>query len=142
LPPIPPYVDDWTIVSVHAITEPVTLHGMTPHLHLRGKSMRYTLVLPDGREEILLNVPKYDFNWQVYYELETPKSIPAGSKIVVTTVFDNSLKNPYNPAPQNAVYWSDQSWDEMYSPQVRMTLDARDLRKTGELTLTPHRQEQ
>ena len=142
LPPIPPYVDDWKVVSVHAITEPVTLHGMTPHLHFRGKSMKYTLVLPDGREEILLNVPKYDFNWQVYYELETPKAIPAGCKIVVTTLFDNSLKNPYNPAPQNSVYWSDQSWDEMYSPQVRMTLDNRDLRKTGELTLTPNRQQQ
>jgi hypothetical protein len=142
LPPIPPYVDDWKVVSVHAIAEPVTLHGLTPHLHLRGKSMMYTLVWPDGREEILLNVPKYDFNWQVYYELETPKRIPAGSKIVVTTLFDNSAKNPYNPAPQNTVYWSDQSWDEMYSPQVRMTLDLRDLRKTGELTLTPNRRQQ
>ena len=142
LPPIPPYVDDWKVVSVHAITEPVTLHGLTPHLHLRGKSMKYTLVLPDGREEILLNVPKYDFNWQVYYELETPKRIPAGSKVVVTTLFDNSAKNPYNPGPQNNVYWSDQSWDEMYAPQVRITLDQRDLRKAKELTLTPQRQQQ
>jgi len=131
LPPIPPYADDWTVVSVHAITEPVTLHGLTPHLHLRGKSMKYTLIYPDGREEILLNVPKYDFNWQVYYELETPKHIPAGSKVIVTTLFDNSSKNRYNPAPQNTVYWSDQSWDEMYAPQVRITLDDRDLRRNA-----------
>jgi mono/diheme cytochrome c family protein len=129
LPPIPPFVDDWTVVSVHAITEPVTLHGLTPHLHLRGKSMKYTLVLPDGREEILLYVPRYDFNWQVYYELAAPKRIPSGSKVIVTTLFDNSLKNRYNPAPQNPVYWSDQSWDEMYAPQVRITLDERDLRR-------------
>ena len=129
LPPIPPYVDDWTVISVHAITEPVTLHGLTPHLHLRGKSMKYTLVLPDGREEILLYVPRYDFNWQVYYELAAPKRIPSGSKVIVTTLFDNSLKNRYNPAPQNTVYWSDQSWDEMYAPQVRITLDERDLRR-------------
>jgi mono/diheme cytochrome c family protein len=138
LPPIPPYVDGFKVVSVHAITEPVTLYGMTPHLHLRGKSMTYTLVWPDGREEILLSVPRYDFNWQVYYELETPKQIPAGSKVVVTTLFDNSPNNKYNPAPQNTVYWSEQSWDEMYAPQVRITLDQRDLRKTRDLTLTPN----
>jgi hypothetical protein len=142
LPPIPPYVDDWTVVSVHAIAEPITLYGLTPHLHLRGKSMKYTLVWPDGREEILLSVPRYDFNWQVYYELETPKRIPGGSKVIVTTLFDNSLKNPYNPAPQNTVYWSDQSWDEMYAPQVRITLDARDLRRNSESTATRQRQQQ
>jgi hypothetical protein len=142
LPPIPPYVDDWTVVSVHAIAEAITLYGLTPHLHLRGKSMKYTLVWPDGREEILLSVPRYDFNWQVYYELETPKRIPGGSKVIVTTLFDNSLKNPYNPAPQNTVYWSDQSWDEMYAPQVRITLDARDLRRNSESTTTRQRQQQ
>jgi hypothetical protein len=136
LPPIPPYVDDWTVVSVHAITEPVTLHGLTPHLHLRGKSMKYTLIWPDGRDEVLLYVPRYDFNWQVYYELESPKRIPSGSKVIVTTLFDNSLKNRYNPAPQNTVYWSDQSWDEMYAPQVRITLDERDLRRDGKTTAT------
>jgi hypothetical protein len=142
LPPIPPYADDWTVVSVHAITEPVTLHGLTPHLHLRGKSMKYTLIHPDGREEILLNVPRYDFNWQVYYELETPKRIASGSKVIVTTLFDNSLKNRYNPAPQNPVYWSDQSWDEMYAPQVRMTLDDRDLRRNADGTDAPRQRQQ
>jgi hypothetical protein len=124
-------VDDWQVISVHAISEPITLHGLTPHLHLRGKSMKYTLVWPDGREEVQLSVPKYDFNWQVYYELDTPKRIPSGSKVIVTTLFDNSPKNRYNPAPQNTVYWSDQSWDEMYAPQVRITLDDRDLRRNA-----------
>jgi hypothetical protein len=142
LPPIPPYVDDWTVVSVHSITEPVTLHGLTPHLHLRGKSMKYTLIAPDGREEILLNVPRYDFNWQVYYELETPKRIPSGSKVIVTTLFDNSLKNRNNPAPQNTVYWSDQSWDEMYAPQVRITLDDRDLRRNPNAAATTTQRQQ
>jgi hypothetical protein len=129
LPPIPPYVDDWKVVSVHSITEPITLYGLTPHLHFRGKSMKYTLTLPDGREEILLNVPRYDFNWQMYYELETPRRIPAGSKVTVTTLFDNSIRNRYNPAPEKTVYWSEQSWDEMYAPQARITIDSRDLRK-------------
>lgn len=129
LPPIPPYADNFKVVSVHAIAEPITVYGLTPHLHLRGKSMKYTLTLPDGREEVLLYVPKYDFNWQIYYELQTPRKIPAGSKVTVTTLFDNSPKNKYNPAPEKQVWWSDQSWDEMYAPQVRFTIDGRDLRK-------------
>ena len=131
LPNIPPYAENWKVVSVHTITEPITLYGLTPHLHLRGKSMRYTVTLPDGREEVLLNVPKYDFNWQLYYELEKPRQIPAGSKVTVVTLFDNSAKNPYNPAPEKEVFWSEQSWDEMYAPQARITVDARDLKKMG-----------
>jgi mono/diheme cytochrome c family protein len=134
LPNIPPYAENWKVVSVHTITEPVTLYGLTPHLHLRGKSMRYTLTWPDGREEVLLDVPKYDFNWQLYYELQTPKKLPAGSKVTVVTLFDNSPKNPYNPAPEKEVYWSEQSWDEMYAPQARITVDSRDLKKAGLLT--------
>jgi mono/diheme cytochrome c family protein len=140
LPPIPPYVDDWKVVSVHAITEPITIYGLTPHLHLRGKSMKYTVTWPDGRDEVLLSVPKYDFNWQVYYELDTPRHIPAGSKITVTTLFDNSPKNRYNPAPEKAVFWSEQSWDEMYAPQVRVTIDSRDLKKAGVVTTAPQKQ--
>jgi mono/diheme cytochrome c family protein len=127
LPNIPPYAENFKVVSVHTVTEPVTLYGLTPHLHLRGKSMKYTLTWPDGNEEILLNVPRYDFNWQLYYELATPKQIPAGSKVTVVTLFDNSLKNPYNPAPEKEVYWSEQSWDEMYAPQARITVDSRRL---------------
>jgi mono/diheme cytochrome c family protein len=131
LPNIPPYAENWKVVSVHTIREPITLYGLTPHLHLRGKSMKYTLTLPDGQEEVLLDVPKYDFNWQLYYELATPRHIPAGSKVTVVTLFDNSAKNPYNPAPEKEVYWSEQSWDEMYAPQARITVDSRDLRKTN-----------
>ena len=128
LPNIPPYAENFKVVSVHTVTEPVTLYGLTPHLHLRGKSMKYTLTWPDGQEEVLLDVPKYDFNWQLYYELETPKKIPAGSKVTVVTLFDNSPKNPYNPSPEKEVYWSEQSWDEMYAPQARITVDSRRLK--------------
>jgi mono/diheme cytochrome c family protein len=129
LPNIPPYAENFKVVSVHTVTEPVTLYGLTPHLHLRGKSMKYTLTWPDGHEEVLLDVPKYDFNWQLYYELETPKQIPAGSKVTVVTLFDNSLKNPYNPSPEKEVYWSEQSWDEMYAPQARITVDSRQIKR-------------
>ena len=135
LPNIPPYAENWKVVSVHTIREPITLYGLTPHLHLRGKSMKYTLTWPDGGEEVLLDVPKYDFNWQVYYELESPKRIPAGSKVTVVTLFDNSPKNRYNPAPEKEVFWSEQSWDEMYAPQARLTVDSRTLKTTA--TATP-----
>jgi mono/diheme cytochrome c family protein len=128
LPNIPPYAENWKVVSIHTIREPITLYGLTPHLHLRGKSMKYTLTTPDGREEVLLDVPRYDFNWQLYYELESPRHIPAGSKVTVVTLFDNSARNPYNPAPEKQVFWSEQSWDEMYAPQARITVDSRDLR--------------
>jgi mono/diheme cytochrome c family protein len=131
LPNIPPYAENWKVVSIHTVKEPITLYGLTPHLHLRGKSMKYTLTLPDGREEVLLDVPKYDFNWQLYYQLETPKRIPAGSKVTVVTLFDNSPKNKFNPAPEKEVFWSEQSWDEMYAPQARITIDGRALRKAS-----------
>jgi len=66
----------------------------------------------------------------LYYELETPRHIPAGSKVTVVTLFDNSAKNPYNPAPEKEVFWSEQSWDEMYAPQARITVDSKDLRSS------------
>jgi mono/diheme cytochrome c family protein len=139
LPNIPPYAENWKVVSVHTIREPITLYGLTPHLHLRGRSMKYTLTWPDGRDEVLLDVPKYDFNWQLYYELRTPKKIPAGSKVTVVTLFDNSPKNPYNPSPDKEVFWSEQSWDEMYAPQARITVDGRELK--GTLVTSPQQRQ-
>jgi len=137
LPNIPPYAENWKVVSIHTIRESITLYGLTPHLHLRGKSMKYTLTTPDGKEEVLLDVPNYDFNWQLYYELETPRQIPADSKVTVVTLFDNSAKNRYNPAPEKEVFWSEQSWDEMYAPQARITVDSRDLRLSRTATDQP-----
>ena len=129
LPVIPPYAEDWQVISVTAVQNDVTVHGLTPHLHLRGKSMTYVATYPNGENEVLLSVPKYDFNWQHYYDLVQPKKLPAGSKLTVFTSFDNSIKNRYNPAPDKEVYWGEQSWDEMYSPQVRITVDQWDLTK-------------
>ena len=71
-------------------------------------------------------MPKYDFNWQLYYELATPLKIPAGSKLTAIAHYDNSPKNKWNPAPDREVYWSEQSWDEMYNPQIRWTWDLQE----------------
>ncbi len=130
IPNIPPYVDNWKIVQVQPIPEDITLYGMSPHMHLRGKDMKYVVTYPDGRDEMILNVPAYSFEWQLYYELTEALRIPAGSKLTATAHYDNSLYNPYNPGPHLPVYWAEQSWDEMFSPQIRITIDSQDLTKT------------
>ncbi|MFN9951517.1 MAG: alkyl hydroperoxide reductase, partial [bacterium] len=86
---------------------------MSPHMHLRGKAFRYTLVKPDGSREILLDVPRYDFNWQTAYWLKEPLKLTAGSKIFCEAVFDNSEDNLNNPDPSKWVRWGDQTYEEM-----------------------------
>jgi hypothetical protein len=81
------------------------------------------LTYPDGREEILLRVPKYDFNWQFQYEFAEPIKVPAGSTIKAIARYDNSPQNRLNPAPEKEVYWSEQSWDDMFLASVRYTVD-------------------
>lgn len=96
-----------------------TFHGdakilsFLPHLHLRGKSFRYTAIHPDGTEEILLDVPAYDFRWQNIYRCAEPKFVKDGTKIKAVAYYDNSKANPANPDPNATVTWGEQSWDEM-----------------------------
>lgn len=90
-----------------------TLYTITPHSHYRGRSSTFTLVYPDGKEELLLNVPDYDFNWQRGYDFKEPKQVPAGARLVHRTVYDNSILNPSNPDAERDVPWGLQSWDEM-----------------------------
>ena len=125
IPNIPPHVDNWEIAGEVTIKEAITLYAFAPHMHLRGKDIKYTLIWPDGRKQVLLNVPKFDFNWQLHYELAEPLKIPAGSKIVAVAHYDNSVKNPYNPAPEKEVFWSEQSWDEMFIPWFEYTVDSK-----------------
>ena len=124
-PNIPPYAEDWSLTGITPVTEDITLYAMSPHMHLRGKSLRWVIVYPDGREQTILDVPKFDFNWQIEYELETPLKIPAGSKILGIGKYDNSPKNRWNPAPNLEVYWSEQSWDEMYQPFTLYSVDSQ-----------------
>ena len=84
-----------------------------PHTHLRGKRWEYRMVYPDGRSEVVLSVPKYDFNWQTYYEFVTPLKAPKGARLEGTAHYDNSAANRANPDPKAAVRWGDQTWEEM-----------------------------
>src|SRR5262249_41020175 len=70
-------------------------------------------IYPSGETATLLSVPKYDFNWQLGYELEKPMVLPKGTRIECTAHFDNSINNPHNPDPTKAVKWGDQTWEEM-----------------------------
>jgi hypothetical protein len=132
-PNIPPYAEAWSLTGITPVTEDITLYAMSPHMHLRGKSLRWVVVYPDGREQTILDVPKFDFNWQIQYELEEPLHIPAGSKILGIGFYDNSPKNKWNPAPEKEVYWSEQSWDEMYQPFTEYSVDSQLL---SEMTVT------
>ena len=123
IPNIPPYAENWAITAITPVPEAITLYGLSPHMHLRGKDMKYTVIYPDGRHHPILSVPKYDFNWQLYYDLEQPLKIPAGSKIVAAGHYDNSTKNKYNPAPEKEVFWSEQSWDEMILFHIEISVD-------------------
>jgi len=86
---------------------------MAPHMHLRGKSFRYTALYPDGKKDVLLDVPAYDFNWQTGYRLAQPLQLPPGAKIECEATFDNSPANLNNPDPTKTVRWGDQTDDEM-----------------------------
>lgn len=110
---IPPQVSDHVVTARRSFRRDTTLLGMNPHMHVRGKSFRYELEYPDGTKEILLDVPRYDFNWQLWYMFQEPKLIPKGSKMLCTASFDNSPENPANPDPTKEVHWGEQTWDEM-----------------------------
>ena len=86
---------------------------LMPHTHLRGKAFMYEAIYPNGDKETLLDVPRYDFNWQNTYVLAEPKPIPAGSALHCTARFDNSPDNPANPDPSKTVRWGPQTWEEM-----------------------------
>ncbi len=110
---IPANSDGHTEMASRVIDKDVLLYSLLPHAHFRGKAMEFRAVYADGKEEVLLSVPNYDFNWQTDYILDEPKLLPAGTKIVHTTAWDNSATNPANPDASRDVPWGEQSWDEM-----------------------------
>jgi hypothetical protein len=95
------------------------LYAAFPHAHYRGKSADVWLRTPDGKEKLLLALPKYDFSWQRDYTFAEPIKIPAGSKLIAHFSYDNSKRNPNNPDPNKTVVWGDQSWEEMFYVAVR-----------------------
>lgn len=111
---IPAQAKDHEMELVTLVPEEAEIYSLMPHMHFRGKRMKFTAQYPDGSEELLLSVPAYSFNWQLAHELEEPLRVPAGTKIVATGAFDNSSQNTFNPDPNSEINWGEQSWEEMF----------------------------
>ena len=110
---IPAGARDYAVPAEIGVSQPVKIWGLLPHTHLRGTRWLYTLVKPDSSTEVVLDVPRYDFNWQTYYLFEKPLEIPAGGKLTSMAWYDNSTSNKDNPDPSVEVKWGDQTWEEM-----------------------------
>jgi hypothetical protein len=111
---IPPGDADARQTISYCFRRDTWLFALSPHMHLRGKRMKFELLRPDGTRETLLSVPNYDFNWQMSYRLTEPRLVPAGSWMLCTGAFDNSAKNPHNPNAAARAHWGPQSWNEMF----------------------------
>jgi peroxiredoxin/Ca2+-binding EF-hand superfamily protein/mono/diheme cytochrome c family protein len=110
---IPPGAENYPVEAALRVPMPATVLGFLPHMHLRGKAFRYEITPPGGETETILNIPHYDFNWQLYYRLAEPRPLPPGTVVKATGWFDNSDKNPANPDPKKTVRWGPQTTDEM-----------------------------
>ena len=145
---IPPGDREFVTSRSRRFDRDALLYTVNPHMHLRGKWMRYTARYPDGTEEVLLNVPNYRFDWQRNYELAEPKRMPKGTEIIVEAAWDNSALNLNNPDPGKEVGWGDQTFNEMFfasyryvypdaKPPVAATAAARVAQPDGGLAQLP-----
>lgn len=126
---IPPNSDNVSFKAEHRFARDMRLVSLLPHMHLRGKAFKIEAVDPAGERTLLLNVPRYDFNWQNTYVFAEPLQMREGSSLQCTAVYDNSAKNPSNPDPSKTVGWGDQTWEEMFVAQFEAVLDDQDLRR-------------
>jgi peroxiredoxin len=110
---IPPGQGDFPVAARHIFRDDTILLTLMPHMHLRGKAFRYEVTYPDGKKEVVLDVPRYDFGWQTSYRLTEPKFLPRGTRMDCIAVFDNSPDNLNNPDPTKTVSFGDQTFEEM-----------------------------
>ncbi len=103
----------WKLSATKTIPSNATLLGMFTHMHVRGRDMTFIAEYPDGQRETLLQIPNYNFEWQLGYECHN--RLPAGTKIEAIAHFDNSKFNVYNPDPNRTVPYGDQTYDEMFN---------------------------
>ena len=111
---VPAHAKEHKLEGEQLMERDAYLYSMMPHMHYRGKYMNYTAEYPDGSSELLLSVPRYEFNWQFAYRLEEPLFLPAGTRIVARGAMDNSARNPANPDPSKPVHFGLQTKHEMF----------------------------
>jgi peroxiredoxin/mono/diheme cytochrome c family protein len=124
---IPPNVSDHVLKSSYTFQQDCRINELVPHMHLRGKSFQFVARYPDGKTELLLDVPKYDFNWQIPYKTAKPYFMPKGTVMECTGHYDNSKNNPANPNPNAIVRPGEQTWDEMMIGWFSMITPRKDL---------------
>ena len=109
-----------------------TVWSILPHTHVRGRRWEVSATYPDGRTEMLLAVPKYDFNWPTDYVYKQPLKLPKGTKVKTSAWYDNSAANKSNPDPTKDVHWGDQTWEEMQFTAFAFTIDPQPTTTAGE----------
>jgi len=110
---IPPNAENHVETITRPVPNDIHVMALMAHMHVRGKAFSFELINPDGTTEMLLDIPHYDFNWQMRYGYREPKILPKGSRLKVTAVFDNSQNNSANPDPTDTVHWGEQTYEEM-----------------------------
>jgi hypothetical protein len=110
---VPPNDPHYRAEATWRVPADIRILGFTPHMHWRGKDYRYEVLGSDGKKETLLSVPRWDFNWQNVYSFAEPIKLAKGTRLHTVAHWDNSVNNPYNPAPDKKVNFGLQTWDEM-----------------------------
>ncbi len=110
---IPPQTRDYEMRAAYIADQDIDIVSYFPHMHLRGTDMKMTATYPGGRQAALLNVPAYDFNWQLFYYPKTAVRLPKGTRIDMVSHYDNSSANKRNPDPNRAVTFGEASTAEM-----------------------------
>ena len=123
---IPPGAEDHKVVgSIPFVPFEAKVLALFPHAHVRGKAAKYEMKTLDGKTTTLLEVPRYDFNWQLQYRFAEPVPLRGGSGLIYTAWYDNSVNNPANPNPRQTVCWGPQTSDEMHLGYVEFVVDAQ-----------------
>lgn len=120
---IPAYAKDVKFIAEEKIDKDIKIYNLLPHMHYRGKDIKFSVISPEGEKTTLVHVPDYNFNWQWIYELETPFVAKKGSTILVEAIFDNSFQNPLNPDPSKDLKFGPQSTDEMLYGMFNYTVE-------------------
>ena len=128
---LPAGAADTRVDAELTLNQDTTIWSVLPHTHMRGKKWEVTAIYPDGRTELILDVPKYDFNWQTDYIFKQPLNMPKGTKIHTAAWYDNSAANKANPDPKKDVYWGDQTWEEMQFTAITFSTESAPARTSS-----------
>ena len=128
---IPAGDPNYKVISAIPIPMDIKVTALMPHMHVRGKAAKFELVMPDGSRKLLLDVPRYDFNWQHTYRYIAPLDVPKNSRLEFSCWFDNSTGNKNNPDPTRNVPWGPQTFDEMQLGYFEYYAVAKD--ETGDI---------